>query len=69
MRKVKSIFSRKQKENMVTAIVRLTTEKEEEILKKEFQKMIHKCNHLLEKGISYELIVIRADEHNHQEGE
>lgn len=46
-------------------IIRAKKEKEAEVLKKEFQKMIRKCNHLLETEMGYELIITKSDKHNH----
>lgn len=60
----KRIVSR-NKDTRITMIIRAKKEKEAEVLKKEFQKMIRKCNHLLETEIGYELIITKSDKHNH----
>lgn len=65
VRIMEHVTSRKAKGNTFTVVARIKNKKEKKTFKKEFQKMIRKCNHLLEGGISFELLIITNDKCSH----
>lgn len=66
MRKVKRVINRGNNTSDLTIIVKANDDDEMKIVKKEIQKMIRNCNHLLEKNMNYELITIQHPRGSHQ---
>lgn len=61
------VITSKEKKKSFTVIARIKREKDIKLFRTEFQKMIRRCNHLLEQKIGYELIVVSDDRCSHLE--
>ena len=59
MGNVRRTISRGNDVSDLTIMVRAKNKEEAQILKKEIQKTVRNCNHLLKKKIKYELITIQ----------
>lgn len=65
--KTEIVASRRDRKRLI-ATVRVETEEDAELFRKEFQKMIRKCNHLLKSRMGYELIIIQQDREMRKDG-